>query len=58
MRLRGFVPIFLCLLAPSIGLADMVDIGAAKDNTLYESTDGTIRNGAGEHLRVGGVRAM
>ena len=30
-----------------------ITIGASKDNTLYESADGSLSNGSGEHLFVG-----
>ena len=34
-------------------LADVVVLGAAKDNTLYENNDGALSNGAGDHLFAG-----
>jgi len=35
------------------GLADLISIGAAKDNTLYESATGGLSNGAGDHFFAG-----
>ena len=34
-------------------IADMVQIGASRDNTLYESAQGALSNGSGEYLFVG-----
>jgi hypothetical protein len=33
--------------------ADSVDLAALKDNTLYESSNGTLSNGVGEHVFAG-----
>lgn len=33
--------------------ADVVEIEASKDNTLYENVDGSLSNGAGDHFFVG-----
>ena len=53
MKLRGIALLVLCCLVPIIGLADVVEIGASKDNVLYETSDGSISNGAGEHFFAG-----
>ena len=53
MKLRGIALFVLCWLAPIVGLADVAEVGAVKDNTLYETTDGSISNGAGEHFFAG-----
>ena len=45
---------------PSAGYASEsieVQIGAAKDNTLYESATGSLSNGSGEHFFVGQTAA-
>ncbi len=53
MNLRGIALFVLCCLVPIVGLADVVEIGASKDNVLYETSDGSISNGAGEHFFAG-----
>ena len=58
----SYVRTRLCLLAVFIvvGLVSLpshaqiqVNIGASKDNTLYEDAGGTLSNGAGQHIFVG-----
>ncbi|MGI9014177.1 MAG: DNRLRE domain-containing protein [Phycisphaerales bacterium] len=51
--LRMLVPGVVAVCAGAAALADSVSIGASHDNTLYETTDGSLSNGAGEHLFVG-----
>lgn len=41
------------LLAAGAATADVVEIDAAKDNTLYEDDEGLRSNGAGDHLFAG-----
>lgn len=42
------------LLTPApAALADVVTLGASKDNTLYESATGSLSNGAGQHFFAG-----
>jgi hypothetical protein len=42
------------LLAPApAALGEVVTLGASKDNTLYESSTGSLSNGAGEHFFAG-----
>lgn len=43
--------------APTALLADAVTLGASKDNTLYETADGSLSNGAGSHLFTGRTAA-
>ena len=54
IRLTGTIiivsAIFLVVLP---GAADVMTIGAAKDNTLYEQETGNLSNGAGSHLFAG-----
>jgi hypothetical protein len=45
-----------CILAMVIApacLGDMVSIGSSRDNTLYETADGSLSNGAGQHFFAG-----
>lgn len=42
---------FVC--SASIARGDVIDIGAAKDNTLYEDFQGSLSNGAGQHMFTG-----
>ena len=43
----------ICLACGGVFGQTVVDLGASKDNTLYESLNGTISNGAGQHLFAG-----
>ncbi|MCB9858239.1 MAG: DNRLRE domain-containing protein [Phycisphaerales bacterium] len=54
MKLR-FVSICLSviLIVTARTMADVVSIGADKDNTLYESASGGLSNGSGEHMFAG-----
>lgn len=45
--------VVLAIVAASPSLADMVEIGAMKDNTLYEDATGAQSNGSGEHFFAG-----
>lgn len=51
MRFAPLLPSALALLSPASG--DEIVVGADLDNTLYESMDGTLSNGAGEYLFAG-----
>ena len=51
----GFIMTLACAAAGAS--ADVVEIEASKDNTLYEDVAGTLSNGAGDHFFVG-VTAM
>ncbi len=48
-----FVLTFFSLVAPESLYADVVQISASKDNTLYEDAQGDISNGAGTYFFVG-----
>jgi len=41
------------LLAGAVASADVVEIGASRDNTLYEESEGMLSNGSGDHFFVG-----
>ena len=54
---RGLAMLGLALIAvPSPALADVVDLPAVKDNTLYEDVAGSRSNGSGAHLFAGRTR--
>lgn len=53
-RVRQSVGLLLALACPgAVATADVVEIGASKDNTLYEDVEGSLSNGAGDHFFVG-----
>lgn len=45
--------VLLALVAAAPASAAIVEIGASKDNTLYQSAQGDVSNGVGEHLFTG-----
>jgi len=47
------VPVCGLLALASAARAEVVTLAASKDNTLYESSTGSLSNGAGEHFFVG-----
>ncbi len=48
----------VCAAAASAAMADQVILGSAQDNTLYESRDGLLSNGAGEWMFAGRTEAL
>lgn len=50
---RTVLSAFALVACASHAQANSVDIGASKDNTLYESATGALSNGVGAHLFVG-----
>jgi len=42
-----------CVFGASIARGDVIDIGAVRDNTLYEDFQGSLSNGAGQHMFAG-----
>ena len=57
MRYRGLFAVVLlfAVLVTSPVAADVINLGASKDNTLYENATGSISNGAGQHIFAGRV---
>jgi hypothetical protein len=54
LALRGIaVAILTVSLAAPIAHGDLVSISASRDATLYQSTDGSLANGAGQYLFAG-----
>jgi hypothetical protein len=54
MRISGCsIPCVVAALAVGSALADVVEIGASRDNTLYEDPAGNTSNGSGSHLFAG-----
>jgi len=52
-RLQTTVPTLVaCFMTAALG-AEMVEIQALKDNTLYETANGAVSNGAGAHIFAG-----
>lgn len=45
--------VMIALLVPSLATADVATFNPSKDNTLYETTDGSLSNGKGDVLVVG-----
>lgn len=41
------------LVAPVVSIADQIVVYPSQDNTLYEDADGSLSNGAGDHLFAG-----
>ena len=54
---RGRVPAalatFFFLMIPFAVEAEVVTLPSVQDNTLYETEDGSLSNGAGQHFFVG-----
>jgi hypothetical protein len=44
---------FLCAFLSSVTVADVANVSASKDNTLYEDAQGDVSNGAGDYLFAG-----
>lgn len=57
MKQKVFIALLPCLVllaAPKeVARADVVSLAPARDNTLYEDANGSISNGAGQHLFAG-----
>ncbi|MHC4992853.1 MAG: DNRLRE domain-containing protein, partial [Planctomycetota bacterium] len=54
MRIRqGLTAAAATLAAATVAMGESVTAGAAKDNTLYESTSGSLSNGAGQYCFAG-----
>ncbi|QKK09932.1 MAG: multicopper oxidase domain-containing protein [Planctomycetota bacterium] len=51
-RLTALVTATL-LVAPVVSIADQIVVYPSQDNTLYEDADGSLSNGAGDHLFAG-----
>ena len=52
--LRGLASVLTCgWLVFTCLQGDTVTVNASKDNTLYESPDGALSNGAGQHIFAG-----
>ncbi|MEW6250669.1 MAG: DNRLRE domain-containing protein [Planctomycetota bacterium] len=52
MPVRLCATLCVCLAAP-LTSADVITLGAGRDNTLYEDPNGTLSNGAGQHFFAG-----
>ncbi len=53
MATRTFLVLFVAIIAVAPAAADVISLGASKDNTLYESATGSLSNGAGPAMFVG-----
>ena len=53
--LRVVLPLLCALLTAGSARADQVTLAASRDNTLF-SEDGTLSNGAGDHLFAGNTK--
>jgi len=45
--------VLVCLLIAAVGHADVIELQASKDNTLYQSSTGALSNGAGSYFFAG-----